>query len=105
MAPEYGATCGFFPIDGETIEFLVNTGRKPARVALVEKYARAQGLFRTHTAPERGVQRHDRTRSRRGRALPRRPKPEGRIALDSVAAGFTAAWTHGTRRSLCSPSV
>src|ERR1700759_4096194 len=47
MAPEYGATCGFFPIDSETVRFLKNTARKPARVALVEKYAKAQGLWRT----------------------------------------------------------
>jgi aconitate hydratase len=46
MAPEYGATCGFFPIDAETVRFLKNTARKPARVALVEKYAKAQGLWR-----------------------------------------------------------
>ena len=46
MAPEYGATCGFFPIDAETLRYLKATGRKPAQVALVEKYARAQGLFR-----------------------------------------------------------
>jgi len=47
MAPEYGATCGFFPIDSETVRFLKNTARKPARVALVEKYAKAQGLWRS----------------------------------------------------------
>ncbi|MDE2184916.1 MAG: aconitate hydratase AcnA [Alphaproteobacteria bacterium] len=47
MAPEYGATCGFFPIDAETLRYLKATARKPARLALVEKYARAQGLFRT----------------------------------------------------------
>ena len=47
MAPEYGATCGFFPIDTETLRYLKETARKPARVALVEKYAKAQGLFRT----------------------------------------------------------
>ncbi|MBV9540032.1 MAG: aconitate hydratase AcnA, partial [Alphaproteobacteria bacterium] len=47
MAPEYGATCGFFPVDAETIRYLKDTARKPARVALVEKYAKAQGLFRT----------------------------------------------------------
>ena len=47
MAPEYGATCGFFPIDGETLRYLKATARKPARVALAEKYAKAQGLFRT----------------------------------------------------------
>ena len=52
MAPEYGATCGFFPIDGETIRYLKDTARKTARVALVEKYAKAQGLFRTAKSDE-----------------------------------------------------
>ena len=47
MAPEYGATMGFFPIDGRTLEFLRLTGRPRARVALVEAYARHQGLFRS----------------------------------------------------------
>ncbi len=47
MAPEYGATCGFFPIDAETLRYLKDTARKSARVALVEKYAKAQGLYRT----------------------------------------------------------
>jgi len=46
MAPEYGATCGFFPVDSETLRYLKATGRKPAQVALVESYARLQGLFR-----------------------------------------------------------
>ncbi|MDP2619575.1 MAG: aconitate hydratase AcnA [Hyphomicrobiales bacterium] len=52
MSPEYGATCGFFPIDAETIAYLKATGRKPGRVALVEKYAKAQGLFRAKTTPD-----------------------------------------------------
>src|ERR1700759_1877973 len=47
MAPEYGATCGFFPIDAEAVRFLKNTARKAPRVALVEKYAKAQGLWRS----------------------------------------------------------
>ena len=46
MAPEYGATCGFFPIDAETIRYLKATGRSAARVALVEAYAKKQGLWR-----------------------------------------------------------
>ena len=45
MAPEYGATCGIFPIDGKTLEYLRFTGRSDASVALVESYAKAQGLF------------------------------------------------------------
>ncbi len=47
MAPEYGATCGIFPVDDETLEYLRFTGRKPERIALVEAYAKAQGMFRT----------------------------------------------------------
>ncbi|MEH6495052.1 MAG: aconitate hydratase AcnA [Pseudomonas marincola] len=46
MAPEYGATCGFFPIDQETINFLNFTARDPERVKLVEAYAKAQGMWR-----------------------------------------------------------
>jgi aconitate hydratase len=46
MAPEYGATCGFFPIDGETLRYLRQTGRDEARIALVEAYARENGLWR-----------------------------------------------------------
>ncbi len=46
MAPEYGATCGFFPIDAETIRYLEFTGRDKDRVALVEAYAKEQGLWR-----------------------------------------------------------
>ena len=51
MAPEYGATCGFFPIDAETLRYLAFTGRDPARVALVEAYAKAQGLWHDETTP------------------------------------------------------
>ena len=46
MAPEYGATCGFFPVDNETLKYLRATGRSEERVALVEAYAKAQGMFR-----------------------------------------------------------
>ncbi|MEM9583673.1 MAG: aconitate hydratase AcnA [Pseudomonadota bacterium] len=46
MAPEYGATCGFFPIDGETIRYLTNTGRDEDTIALVEAYAKENGFWR-----------------------------------------------------------
>ncbi|MEM1079809.1 MAG: aconitate hydratase AcnA [Pseudomonadota bacterium] len=46
MAPEYGATCGFFPIDGETLRYMRTTGRDEARIALVETYAKENGLWR-----------------------------------------------------------
>ena len=52
MAPEYGATCGIFPIDEETIRFLKFTSRDADRVALVEKYAKAQGMWRDASTPD-----------------------------------------------------
>jgi aconitate hydratase len=52
MAPEYGATCGIFPIDNETLNYLRFTGRDAERVALVEAYAKAQGMWRDDSAPE-----------------------------------------------------
>jgi aconitate hydratase len=52
MAPEYGATCGFFPIDEETLAYLEATARKKSRIALVDKYAKAQGMFRTRKTPD-----------------------------------------------------
>lgn len=92
MAPEYGATCGFFPVDRETIDYLKTSGRKPERVALVEKYAKAQGLFRTADTPDPVfteklvLDLKDVVPSLAG---PKRP--EGRVALPAVAEGFAAA--------------
>jgi aconitate hydratase len=52
MAPEYGATMGFFPVDSETLAYLRFTGRDAARVRLVEEYTKAQGIFRTDATPD-----------------------------------------------------
>jgi aconitate hydratase len=52
MAPEYGATMGFFPVDEEVLNYLKFTGRDAARVALVEAYTKEQGLFRTDETPD-----------------------------------------------------
>ena len=52
MAPEYGATMGFFPVDDETLRFLQRTGRTPAEVDLVERYYKEQGMFRTAASPD-----------------------------------------------------
>src|SRR5260370_21549994 len=52
MAPEYGATMGFFPVDQETIEYLKFTNRDPGLIALVEAYTKEQGLFRTDATPD-----------------------------------------------------
>ncbi|CEJ10869.1 Aconitate hydratase 1 [bacterium YEK0313] len=92
MAPEYGATCGFFPIDEETLNYLTTSGRKSQRIALVEKYAKAQGLFRTRTTPDPVFT--DTLELDLGTVVPSMagPKrPEGRVALEAVGAGFAAA--------------
>lgn len=52
MAPEYGATCGFFPVDDETLRYLKQTGRSTALIDLVERYCKEQGLFRTRETPD-----------------------------------------------------
>ena len=52
MAPEYGATCGFFTTSNETLAYLQGTGRAKAQVDLVEKYAKTQGMFRTKSSPD-----------------------------------------------------
>ncbi len=52
MAPEYGATCGIFPVDAETLRYLKLTGRSDEQIALVEAYYKAQGLFHTASSPE-----------------------------------------------------
>jgi aconitate hydratase len=92
MGPEYGATCGFFPVDGETLNYLTTTSRKKARIALVEKYCKAQGLFRTKASKDPVFT--DTLDLDLGTVVPSMagPKrPEGRVALEGVAAGFAAA--------------
>ncbi|HKZ96932.1 MAG TPA: aconitate hydratase AcnA [Hyphomicrobiaceae bacterium] len=92
MAPEYGATCGFFPIDAETLAYLTMSGREAHRIALVEAYAKAQGLFRTSSSPDPVFT--DTLELDLGAVVPSLagPKrPEGRIALSSVKSGFAAA--------------
>ncbi|MBI3675628.1 MAG: aconitate hydratase AcnA [Proteobacteria bacterium] len=92
MAPEYGATCGFFPIDAETIRYLKGTGRKASRVALVEKYAKAQGLFRTKKSPEpvfTDTLALDLNSVEPSLAGPRRP--QDRVSLANAANEFAGA--------------
>jgi aconitate hydratase len=92
MAPEYGATCGFFPVDKETIAYLTMSGREDARIALVEDYTKAQGLFRTSDTPDPVFT--DTLSLDLGTVVPSMagPKrPEGRIALPDVAGGFAKA--------------
>ncbi|MCA0407529.1 MAG: aconitate hydratase AcnA, partial [Proteobacteria bacterium] len=92
MAPEYGATCGFFPVDAETVKYLNDTGREAERVQLVEAYTKANGLFREPGAADPVFT--DTLALDLGTVLPSMagPKrPEGRIALTDVAAGFASA--------------
>jgi aconitate hydratase len=92
MAPEYGATCGFFPIDDETLNYLKISGREASRIALVEEYAKAQGMFRVEGSPDpvfTDTLELDLASVVPSMAGPKRP--EGRIALTDVAAGFAKA--------------
>ncbi len=92
MAPEYGATCGFFPIDHETLTYLAISGREESRIALVEAYAKAQGMFRVNGMPDpvfTDTLELDLTSVVPSMAGPKRP--EGRIALTDIAAGFAKA--------------
>jgi aconitate hydratase len=92
MAPEYGATCGFFPVDAETIRYLKDTARKPARVALVEKYAKAQGLFRTRKSADpvfTDTLALDLSTVEPSLAGPARP--QDRVALGDAAHAFASA--------------
>jgi aconitate hydratase len=101
MAPEYGATCGFFPVDKEAIDYLKTSGRASARVALVEKYAKTQGMFRT-SKTEDPVFTETLTLDL-GDVVPSLagPKrPEGRVALPSVAEGFAAAMENEYKKAV-----
>ncbi|MFO1126935.1 MAG: aconitate hydratase AcnA [Rhodospirillales bacterium] len=91
MAPEYGATCGFFPISRATIDYLRFTGRDPARVALVEAYAKEQGLWRDAETPDpiyTDTLELDLHTVEPSLAGPLRP--QDRVALSSAAASFDA---------------
>ncbi|MBN9583277.1 MAG: aconitate hydratase AcnA, partial [Afipia sp.] len=94
MAPEYGATCGFFPVDKAALDYLKTSGRATARVALVEKYAKAQGLFRTSATKDPVFTETlvlDLKDVQPSLAGPKRP--EGRVALPTVASLFDEALT------------
>ncbi|HEX3536597.1 MAG TPA: aconitate hydratase AcnA, partial [Stellaceae bacterium] len=91
MAPEYGATCGFFPIDAETIRYLTLSGRDAAQVKLVEAYARTQGLWRDANTPDPAfteVLELDLGTVEPSLAGPRRP--QDRVSLSGAGKGFDA---------------
>jgi aconitate hydratase len=101
MAPEYGATCGFFPVDAETIDYLKTTGRASDRVALVTKYAKAQGLYRDAMSPDpvfTELLTLDLGSVVPSLAGPKRP--EGRVALPAVSEGFATAMANEYKKAL-----
>ncbi|PZO76565.1 MAG: aconitate hydratase AcnA [Mesorhizobium amorphae] len=101
MAPEYGATCGFFPVDAETVRYLTMSGRPENRIALVEAYSKAQGMWREAGSTDPVFT--DLLELDMGEVVPSMagPKrPEGRIALDGVAAGFKKAMETEYKKAL-----
>ena len=89
MAPEYGATCGFFPVDGETVAYLRQTGRSEELCATVDAYSRAQGLFREPGSPDpeySWVVELDLADVRPSLAGPRRPQE--RVLLEAMPERF-----------------
>ncbi len=116
MAPEYGATCGIFPVDAETLRYLRLTGRSEEQIALVEAYYKEQGLFHTAGSPEAEYTQTlelDLVTVQPSVAGPKRP--QDRVLLKDAAASFAqqlpallaptakplgtrtaAAWTRGT---------
>ncbi len=89
MAPEYGATCGIFPVDAETLRYMALTGRSPELIALVEAYAKEQGWFHTAASPEAEYTQTtslDLSTVEPSVAGPRRP--QDRVLLSQAAASF-----------------
>ena len=94
MAPEYGATMGFFPIDAETLRYLSRTGRSPEQVALVEAYMKAQGLF--HDADSPALEYSQTLQFDLGSVVPSMagPKrPQDRVALTDMKQAFADSLT------------
>jgi aconitate hydratase len=93
MAPEYGATVGFSPIDQETLNYLLATGRDPSHVDIVERYAKAQGLFRTdHTPDPDYTDRVELDMSTVEPSLAGPRRPQDRVTLETIKDSFWTAF-------------
>ena len=104
MSPEFGSTCAIFPIDEETIRYLELTGRAPEQIALVEAYAKAQGMWRVDgakSADYTDVVELDLARVEPSLAGPKRP--QDRVPLRSAQSVYPAAskrWPRSARRKI-----
>ena len=99
MSPEYGATCGFFPVDDDTLQYLRDTGRASDRVALVAAYAKAQGMFRTKTTADpvfTDVLKLELSQVEPSLAGPKRP--QDRVALEGSQAQLRHLAGQGVRQ-------
>lgn len=100
MGPEYGATCGFFPIDKETVRYLNMTGRDEGRIALVEAYAKAQGMWhdaQTDDPVFTDILELDMSSVVPSMAGPKRP--EGRLPLEEVGNSFATALSNEYKKT------
>ncbi|HEY5364145.1 MAG TPA: aconitate hydratase AcnA, partial [Aestuariivirga sp.] len=91
MAPEYGATCGFFPVDGVTIDYLEFSGRAKDRIVLVEKYCKTQGMFGSTKAEPMFTDTLQLDLSSVVSAMAGPNRPEKFAPLDTIKFGFLAA--------------
>jgi aconitate hydratase len=101
MAPEYGATMGFFPVDDATLDYLRISGRAPEQIALVEAYCKAQGLFRSAATPDptySALLTLDVSTVEPSLAGPKRP--QDRVPLREMKAGFREALVSGYKRDV-----
>ncbi|MFK7973444.1 MAG: aconitate hydratase AcnA [Rickettsiaceae bacterium] len=90
MAPEYGATCGFFPVDNETLKYLKLTGRSPHQLKVIEEYAKIQGMWSSDEQPVyTNVIELDISKLEPSLAGPKRP--QDRVSLSELSANFAAA--------------
>src|SRR5436305_1450627 len=113
MAPEYGATCGIFPVDQISLDYLAFSGRSPEQVALVEAYMKEQGLFHTKDSPEPEYSDSlslDLGSVEPSLAGPRRPHDRVRLwdvkaSFEKELAAMTAAGRTGTTRAAAAPGL
>jgi len=98
MCPEYGATAALFPVDQQTLQYLRVTGREPEHIDLVERYTRAQGMFRTDGTPApRFSELVELNLSDVEPSLAGPKRPQDRVALPRVWESFTSVFTDAER--------